>query len=114
MLASALFGLSTPMVQSLGKGVGSFTTAALLYAGAAVVAWVLRQPAAQEAGIQKSDGPRLFAMAGAGAVIGPVALVWGLQHTSGSSASLMLTLEAVFTAVLAWRWSGSCGPWRGL
>ena len=106
LLASALFGLSTPMVQSLGKGVGSFTTAALLYAGAAVVAWVLRQPAAQEAGIKKSDLPRLFAMAGTGAVIGPVALAWGLQHTSGSSASLMLTLEAVFTAVLAWRWYG--------
>lgn len=106
LLAAALFGLSTPMVQSLGKGVGSFTTAALLYAGAAIVAWVLRQPAAKEAGIKKSDWPRLFAMAGTGAVIGPVALAWGLQHTSGSSASLMLTLEAVFTAVLAWRWYG--------
>jgi drug/metabolite transporter (DMT)-like permease len=106
LLASALFGLSTPMVQSLGKGVGSFTTAALLYAGAAAVAWVLRQPAAKEASIQISDWSRLFAMAGTGAVIGPVALAWGLQHTSGSSASLMLTLEAVFTAVLAWRWYG--------
>jgi len=94
------------MVQSLGKGVGSFTTAALLYAGAAAVAWFLRRPAAKEAGIQKSDWPRLFAMAGSGAVIGPVALAWGLQHTSGSSASLMLTLEAVFTAVFAWRWYG--------
>lgn len=94
------------MVQSLGKGVGSFTTAALLYAGAAAVAWFLRRPAAKEAGIKKSDWPRLFAMAGTGAVIGPVALAWGLQHTSGSSASLMLTLEAVFTAVLAWRWYG--------
>jgi len=93
-------------VQSLGKGVGSFTTAALLYAGAALVAWVLRRPATKEAGIQKSDWPRLFAMAGTGAVIGPVALAWGLQHTSGSSASLMLTLEAVFTAVFAWRWYG--------
>jgi drug/metabolite transporter (DMT)-like permease len=106
LLAAVLFGLSTPMVQSLGKGVGSFTTAALLYAGAAVVAWVLRQPAAKEAGIQTSDWPRLLAMAGTGAVIGPVAMAWGLQHTSGSSASLMLTLEAVFTAVLAWRWYG--------
>jgi drug/metabolite transporter (DMT)-like permease len=36
-----------------------------------------------------------------GAVIGPVALAWGLQRTGGASASLMLTLEAVFTAVLA-------------
>ena len=106
LLAAALFGLSTPMVQSLGKGVGSFTTAALLYAGAAVVAWVLRQPAAKEAGIKRSDWPRLLAMAGTGAVVGPVALAWGLQHTSGASASLMLTLEAVFTAVLAWRWYG--------
>ena len=41
-------------------------------------------------------------MAAVGAVIGPVALAWGLQHTSGTSASLMLTLEALFTAVLAW------------
>jgi drug/metabolite transporter (DMT)-like permease len=32
-----------------------------------------------------------------------VALAWGLQRTSGTSASLMLTLEAVFTALLAWR-----------
>ena len=38
-----------------------------------------------------------------GAVLGPVALAWGLQHTSGASASLMLTLEALFTALLAWR-----------
>ena len=36
-----------------------------------------------------------------GAGIGPVALAWGLQHTSGTSASLMLTLEALFTALLA-------------
>lgn len=106
LLAAALFGLSTPLVQGLGKGVGSFTTAALLYAGAAAVAWVLRQPAEKESGIQKNDLPRLLAMAGTGAVIGPVSLAWGLQHTSGSSASLMLTLEALFTAVLAWRWYG--------
>jgi len=106
LLAAALFGLSTPLLQSLGRGVGSFTTAALLYAGAALVAWLLRQPPAREAGIRHTDVPRLLAMAGTGAVIGPVALAWGLQHTSGSSASLMLTLEAVFTAVLAWRWYG--------
>lgn len=94
------------MVQSLGMGVGVFTTAALLYAGVAAVAWLLRRPPIREAALQKSDLSRLLAMAGTGAVIGPVALAWGLQHTSGSSASLMLTLEAVFTAVLAWRCYG--------
>ena len=106
LLAAALFGLSTPLVQGFGRGVGPFTTAALLYAGAALVAGVLRRPAAREAQLRRGDLPRLLAMAGMGAVIGPVALAWGLQRTSGSSASLMLTLEAVFTAMLAWRWYG--------
>ena len=36
-----------------------------------------------------------------GAAIGPAALAWGLQRTSGTSASLMLTLEAFLTVVLA-------------
>ncbi|MFM9902038.1 MAG: EamA family transporter [Polaromonas sp.] len=106
LLAAALFGLSTPMVQYVGQGLGAFTTAALLYAGAAAVALVLRQPPEREAALTRADGPRILAMAGLGAVIGPVALAWGLQRTSGSSASLMLTLEALFTAVLAWRLYG--------
>lgn len=106
LLAAALFGLSTPLVQSLGAGLGAFSTAGLLYGGAALVAALLRQPASREAQLRRGDLPRLLAMAGMGAVLGPVALAWGLQHTSGSSAALMLTLEAVFTAALAWRWYG--------
>jgi drug/metabolite transporter (DMT)-like permease len=101
LLASLLFGISTPLVQFFGAGLGPFSTAALLYTGAALLGAVLRQPVDREAAVQRSDLPRLLAMAGFGAVLGPVALAWGLQHTSGSSASLMLTLEAVFTAVLA-------------
>lgn len=106
LLAATLFGLSTPLVQRLGVGLGPFTTAALLYVGAAAVAWALRRGTSREAPLTRSDWPRLLGMAGTGAVLGPVALAWGLQRTSGSSASLMLTLEAVFTAVLAWRWYG--------
>jgi len=106
LLAATLFGLSTPLVQRFGAGLGAFTTAALLYLGAAVVALVSRQHASKEAPLTRSDMPRLLAMAATGAVIGPVALAWGLQRTSGASASLMLTLEALFTAVLAWRWYG--------
>lgn len=103
LLAASLFGVSTPMVQRFGSGLGAFTTAALLYAGAAVVGAFSRRRIEREARLVRSDLPRLLAMAGFGAVIGPVALAWGLQHTSGTSASLMLTLEALFTAVLAWR-----------
>ena len=106
LLAAGLFGLSTPLVQRFGQGLGAFTTAALLYGGAALVALLMRHPPQREAALRRSDLPRLLAMAGFGAVIGPVALAWGLQRTSGSSASLMLTLEALFTAVLAWKLYG--------
>ena len=102
LLAAALFGLSAPLIQQLGAGAGAFATAALLYAGAALIAANSRRRADQEARLQRQDTPRLLAMAACGAVVGPVALAWGLQHTSGTSASLMLTLEAVFTALLAW------------
>ena len=103
LLAAGLFGVSTPLVQFFGIGLGAFTTAALLYAGAAAIGALLRQPVEVEARLQRRDLGRLLAMAGFGAVIGPVALAWGLQRTSGTSASLMLTLEALFTAVLAWK-----------
>jgi drug/metabolite transporter (DMT)-like permease len=60
-----------------------------------------RRPAEREARLARSDLPRLLAMALMGAALGPAALAWGLQRTSGASASLMLTLEALFTALLA-------------
>ena len=104
LIAAVLFGVSTPLVQRFGVGVGSFTTAALLYAGAALIGALLRRPVEREARVQRSDAPRLALMALFGAVVGPVALAWGLQRTSGASASLMLTLEAVFTAGLARLW----------
>ena len=101
LLAAVLFGISTPLVQRFGVGIGPFGTAALLYAGAALVGLLSRRGVEREARLRRSDLPRLLAMAACGAVVGPVALVWGLQRTSGTSASLMLTLEALFTAVLA-------------
>lgn len=106
LMAAALFGVSTPMVQQLGRGAGPFTTAALLYAGAAIIGALLRRRVEKEARVLRSDAPRLLGVALFGAVIGPVALAWGLQRTSGTGASLMLTLEALFTAVLAWRLYG--------
>jgi drug/metabolite transporter (DMT)-like permease len=104
LLAAVLFGASTPLVQRFGFGVGSFSTAALLYAGAALVGALLRRPVEQEARVRAGDVPPLLLMTLSGAVVGPVALAWALQRTSGAGASLMLTLEAVFTAVLARLW----------
>ena len=101
LLAALLFGVSTPLVQRAGEGVGAFSTAALLYGGAAIVGALMRRPARLEAALRRVDLPRVGSMALFGAAIGPVALAWGLQRTSGTSASLMLTLEALFTVLLA-------------
>jgi drug/metabolite transporter (DMT)-like permease len=101
LLAALLFGASTPLVQRVGVGVSAWMTAAMLYAGAAVAGLLLRSGTAKEAALRRRHWLRLLIMALCGAVIGPVALAWGLQHTSGMSASLMLTLEAVFTVLLS-------------
>lgn len=79
LLAAALFGVSTPLVQQFGVGLGAFSTAALLYAGAAAVGLLSRQRMHREARLQRADLPRLLAMAGFGAVVGPVALAWGCR-----------------------------------
>lgn len=101
LLAATLFGASTPLLQLLGAGVGPFLTAALLYAGAAIAGALLKRRVEHEARLVRGDLPRLLAMATFGAVIGPVALAWGLQRTSGTGASLMLSFEALFTIAFA-------------
>ncbi len=101
-IASAvLFGASTPLVQLAGLGVNAWMTAALLYSGAAIAGFFLRSHTTDEAPLLQRHWPRLFLMALFGAVLGPAALAWGLQHTGAMGASLMLTLEAVFTVLLA-------------
>ncbi len=99
-LASAVaFGVTTPLVQRLGKGVGSFATAALLYGGAAAVGALTRSR--REAAPKRVHFARIAAVALLGAAVAPVLLAWGLARTSGAAASLMLNLEAVFTIALA-------------
>ena len=101
LLASLLFGASVPLVQRFGVGVGSWMTAAMLYAGAAVAGLSLRSSTGKEAALRRRHWPRLVSVALFGAVIGPAALAWGLQHTSSVSASLILTQESVFTVLLS-------------
>jgi drug/metabolite transporter (DMT)-like permease len=107
LLAALLFGVSTPLVQRWGGGPWGPSPRRPCCMGARpwwaspCVVRRTRRPR-----LHRADLPRLVWMAGFGAVIGPVALAWGLQHTTGTGASLMLTLEAVFTAVLAGWWYG--------
>jgi drug/metabolite transporter (DMT)-like permease len=101
-LAAALaFGSTTPFVHRFGAGVGAFTTACLLYAGAAIVALLWRGRAGAEARVHRAQLPRILLVALAGAVVAPTAFAWGLQQSDATSASLLLNFEAVFTVLLA-------------
>ncbi|MBS2016119.1 MAG: DMT family transporter [Deltaproteobacteria bacterium] len=99
LVSAVAFGVTTPLVQRLGRDVGSFATAALLYGGAAAVGLGSRSRSEAQPG--RAHASRLAIVAVFGAGLAPAALAWGLAHASGTSASLMLNLEAVFTIVLA-------------
>ena len=101
LAAALLFGASTPLVQRLGHGLGPFTTAALLYAGAAAFGLLTRRRVEREAALRSGDAPRVLTVAFFGAALGPAAFAWGLQRTGAAGASLLLALEVVFTAAFA-------------
>jgi drug/metabolite transporter (DMT)-like permease len=102
-LAALAFGVTTPFIQRLGAGVGPFTTAALLYLGAAAaaVSWPGRGTEQREASVRPRHLPRLLAIAFFGAALAPTLFAWGLQRVSATYGSLLLNGEAVFTVVLA-------------
>lgn len=109
-LASAiLFGISTPVAKILVGSVSPVMLAGLLYSGSGLgllFLLVLRRLSARRpASISMPRGNEWGWLAGAillGGVLGPVALMYGLASTSASTASLLLNLEAVFTALIAW------------
>jgi drug/metabolite transporter (DMT)-like permease len=62
----------------------------------------MNAPGSREAALTRKDLPWLAGAIVAGGVVGPVLLMWGLMATPASSASLLLNLEGVLTALLAW------------
>ena len=109
LAAALLFGASTPGAKMLVGDIAPVMLAGLLYAGAGlglalvIAARRLSGAASTPAGwIARGDLPWLAAAIAAGGVLGPVLLMVGLTTTSAASASLLLNLEGVFTALLAW------------
>lgn len=103
--AAAAFGATTPLVGVLADGAGPPATAALLYAGAAGFSLAWRERG-HEVRLDRSWWPRVLAVGLSGAFLAPIALAAGLARTNGTTASLLLNLEAVFTVVLGvvfWR-----------
>ena len=107
LLAALSFGVTAPLIALAGRDVGPFTTAALLYAGAAASSLLPRgQPEAAGAPLRAEHAWRIVAMAIVGAGVAPTLLAWGLHRTGAVTGSLLLNLEAVFTVLLAWGFYG--------
>ena len=116
LLAAALFGASTPLAKLLVGQMAPTLLAGLLYAGSGIglcgcLLWqALRRRAAapaERAGKQTArlHGRDIGWLAGAilaGGVAGPLLLLTGLASMPASNAALLLNLEGVFTALLAW------------
>ena len=110
LVAALLFGASTPLAKVLLAQVPPLPLAGLLYLGAGVGltllrwAWrgVGRETTARETPLGGSDWWWLAGAILAGGVLAPVLLMLGLAHTQAASAALLLNLEGVFTALLAW------------
>ncbi|MCH8619631.1 DMT family transporter [Undibacterium sp. TS12] len=110
LMAAVLFGASTPLAKTLLNQAAPLTLAGMLYLGSGLglSAWyVLRATLARKdqgetARLKSEDLPWLSGAVLAGGIAGPVLLMLGLTLTPASSASLLLNMEGVLTAMLAW------------
>ena len=108
LAAALLFGLSAPAAKVLVGAVDPWLVAGLLYLGSGVglVLFRLVQRAVsatrREAGIAVKDMPWLVGAIVTGGIVGPALLMFALAYGRASEAALLLNLEGVLTAVIAW------------
>lgn len=109
ILAAILFGLATPVAKLLINDLSPQLLAGLLYTGSGLGLFVLygitrmiKHNERMHNPLQASDLPWLLGAILCGGVLGPVLLMQGLLSTPASMASLLLNLESVLTAFIAW------------
>jgi len=111
-----LFGASTPAAKALLGGIAPVLLAGLLYLGSGIGLGIFifasilfelknterKKANFQEANLKQADLPWLIAAVSSGGILAPLLLLLGLISLGASQASLLLNLELVFTAFLAW------------
>jgi drug/metabolite transporter (DMT)-like permease len=112
LLAAALFGATTPLAKALLGSLSPFLLAGLFYlgSGSGLAAVILARRfkhggAGQQAAHNRfplHEVPWLAGAIAAGGVAGPALLMLGLNTTPAATGSLLLNLEGVFTALIAW------------
>src|SRR5262249_41009327 len=107
LASAALFGVSTPAAKALVGSVHPAVLAGLLYCGAGIGVAAMRRALPSiisrppEASLTRSEFPWLAVAIGCGGIVGPLLLMLGLVRTDAAAASLLLTLEAAATALIA-------------
>ncbi len=112
LAAALLFGASTPLAKLLTGDIPPLLLAGLLYLGSGLglgsvlLGRNLIGAGAAEATasptIPRAELPWLLGAIVTGGMLGPALLMLGLATTDAASASLLLNLEGVLTAVIAW------------
>ncbi len=109
IISAFLFGISPPLAKLFVKDIPPVALAGFLYLGAfaglTLYAFGRKKRTADEdksvAILEGKDIPWLVGAVLTGGIIGPICLMIGLTLTSGFSASLLINLEGVATAVIA-------------
>ena len=105
LASAALFGISLPAAKFLLGSVDPWLLAGLCYLGSGVGLACVRLFRSRtfwnEAPVGRNDAPWLLGAILSGGVVGPLLLFWGLSRIDASSASLLLVLEGVLTALVA-------------
>ena len=108
LAAAILFGASAPFAKLLLAVTQPQLLAGLLYLGSGIglgALWLRGRrlaSASRETPLTRHDLPWLAGAIAFGGALGPLLLMIGLTHTPASAASLLLNMEGVFTALLAW------------
>jgi drug/metabolite transporter (DMT)-like permease len=105
LVAALLFGASTPLAKQLLHDTSPVMLAGLLYLGSGIglgAVRTMRDRGWRAPTMGRREWFWYLLAIGFGGVLGPLLLMLGLTRTSAASASLLLNLEAVLTALLAW------------
>ncbi len=110
LFSAALFGMSTPMAKMLLGEISPLPLAGLLYLGSGIGLFLLalmphlttgKHMPFNEPKLKGSDYLYLAGAISCGGVAAPIFLIYGLSKTSGSMASLLLSIEGILTTLVA-------------
>ncbi len=105
LLAAILFGAATPFAKQLLGETSSALLAGLLYLGSGcglLTVRLVRDRGWRSVNLSSSEYQWLGSAIFFGGVMAPVLLLIGLASIAATTASLLLNLEAVLTALIAW------------